>query len=266
MLQTNKDALKSLVTQYEELINFLKVNGAHLNTVRPEYLLSLSDYNKFVKQNPSQGDLKPKTLERIFPYLSIESWITLFYQVLKIYYLNRVTPKSFKNLPGMPTQEATVEAYMQGSNLYSVPETVLLKWMQFHYNKMNPLLAKRVTNFDADLQDGRVFDALIRSHYGNVKNLKDIKTSCYNDDHLLFNAKRIIEAIHEIGLNTHIVPQDISAPSAREMLLFCVQLYQSLPHYIPKATIEFPATLGDLVTKTIELSNPSKNPISYWVQ
>lgn len=215
-----KDALKSLVTQYEELINFLKVNGAHLNTVRPEYLLSLSDYNKFVKQNPSQGDLKPKTLERIFPYLSIESWITLFYQVLKIYYLNRVTPKSFKNLPGMPAQEATVEAYMQGSNLYSVPETVLLKWMQYHYNKMNPLLAKRVTNFDADLQDGRVFDALIRSHYGNVKNLKDIKTSCYNDDHLLFNAKRIIEAIHEIGLNTHIVPQDVSSPSAREMLLF----------------------------------------------
>jgi hypothetical protein len=41
-----KDSLKNLVTQYEELINFLKVNGAHLNTVRPEYLLSFSDYNK----------------------------------------------------------------------------------------------------------------------------------------------------------------------------------------------------------------------------
>jgi hypothetical protein len=90
--------------------------------------------------------------------------------------------------------------------------------------------------------------------------------TCYNDDHLLFNAKKIIEAIHEIGLNTHIVPQDISNPSSRELLLFCVQLYQSLPHYIPKAEIEFPATLGDLVTKNIELSNPSKNPISYWVQ
>ena len=39
-----------------------------------------------------------------------------------------------------------------------------------------------------------------------------------------------------------------------------------MPHYIPKATIEFPAVLGDLVTKNIELSNPSKNPISYWVK
>ena len=85
---------------------------------------------------------------------------------------------------------------------------------------MNLLLAKRVTNFDADLQDGRVFDALIRSHYGNVKNLKDIKTSCYNNDHLLFNAKCIIETIYEIGLNIHIFPQYISSSSAKEMLLF----------------------------------------------
>jgi len=261
-----KDALKNLITQYEELINFLKVNGAHLNTVRPEYLLSFSDYNKFLKQNPSQGDLKQKTLERMFPYLSAESWITLFFQVTKIYYLNRVTPKSFKNLPGMPSNEASVESHMQGSNLYSVPEAILLKWMQYHYNKVNPLLPKRLTNFDADLQDGRVFAALIQSHYGNAKKLKDIKTTCYNDDHLIFNAQRVLESIEEIRLNTHMTAQDIANPSARELLLFCVQLYQSLPHYIPKAQIEFPATLGDQVTKNIELSNPSKNPISYWVQ
>jgi hypothetical protein len=50
------------------------------------------------------------------------------------------------------------------------------------------------------------------------------------------------------------------------MLLFIVQLYQSLPHYIAKAQIEFPAVLGDMVTKNIELSNPSKNPIAYWVK
>jgi len=48
--------------------------------------------------------------------------------------------------------------------------------------------------------------------------------------------------------------------------LFAVQLYQSLPHYIPKATIEFPAVLGDLVTKNIELSNPSRSTIAYNVK
>lgn len=39
-----------------------------------------------------------------------------------------------------------------------------------------------------------------------------------------------------------------------------------MPHYIPKATIEFPAVLGDTVTKNIELSNPSKQPIAYYVK
>jgi len=39
-----------------------------------------------------------------------------------------------------------------------------------------------------------------------------------------------------------------------------------LPHYIKKTTVVFPAVLGDLVTKNIELSNPSKSTISYWVK
>ena len=49
------------------------------------------------------------------------------------------------------------------------------------------------------------------------------------------SAKRSIDAVLEIGLQTHLTPDDIVQPSARELLLFCVQLYQGLPHYIPKA-------------------------------
>mmetsp|Transcript_27218 Transcript_27218/g.37062 ORF Transcript_27218/g.37062 Transcript_27218/m.37062 type:complete len:109 (+) Transcript_27218:2048-2374(+) len=64
-----KDVLKVQVNQYEELINFLKVNGAHLNTVRPEYLLHASDYNKFLKMYPKEESMKPKTIDRVFPYI-----------------------------------------------------------------------------------------------------------------------------------------------------------------------------------------------------
>jgi len=53
-----KDVLKVLLTQYEELINFLKVNGAHLNTVRPEYLLHKDDYCKFLKLYPKEENMK----------------------------------------------------------------------------------------------------------------------------------------------------------------------------------------------------------------
>jgi hypothetical protein len=198
--QNAKDYIKVLTTQYEDLINYLKVNGAHLNTVRPEYLLSLSDYNKFLKMNPKEENMKPKTLERIWPYLAMESWLTMFYQVLKIYYLNRVTPKSFKNLPGMPPTETTIEPYMTKSNVYSVPETILLKWMTYHYNKMNTMHPMTITNFDADLHDGQVFASLIRSHYGNATALADLKGGIPYEEQILHSAKRIIEAVHEIGL------------------------------------------------------------------
>ena len=81
----------------------------------------------------------------------MESWITLFYQVLRIYYLNRISPKNFKSLPGVPGSDSTVEVPMTKSNIYSVSETILLKWMSFHYNVVNQMHPKTLTNFDADL-------------------------------------------------------------------------------------------------------------------
>lgn len=64
----------------------------------------------------------------------MESWITVFYQILRIYFLNRVTPKNFKTLPGVPINESTVDQPMSKSNIYSVSESILLKWMNYHYN------------------------------------------------------------------------------------------------------------------------------------
>jgi len=114
---------------------------------------------------------------------------------------------------------------MTKSNVYSVPETILLKWMTHHYCKVNYMHPKVVTNFDADLQDGLVFAALIKSHYGNAQALQDLRHGVQYEEQVMFNAKRIIEAVHEIGLQTHLTPNDIVHPSARELLLFCVQLY-----------------------------------------
>lgn len=67
----------------------------------------------------------------------MESWITIFYQILRIYFLNRVTPKNFKSLPGVPANESGVDQVMTKSNVYSVSEAILLKWMTYHYNQMN---------------------------------------------------------------------------------------------------------------------------------
>ena len=46
-----------------------------------------------------------------------------------------------------------------------------------------------------------------------------------DQDKLNYNARKVLEAVQEIGLQTHLRYDDISQPSGRELLLFCVQLY-----------------------------------------
>lgn len=82
--------------------------------------------------------MKPKVVERVYPYIAMESWLTIFYQVLRIYYLNRITPKNFKALPGIPATENVVDVAMQKSNIYSVAESIMLKWMSYHLGLINP--------------------------------------------------------------------------------------------------------------------------------
>ena len=83
----------------------------------------------------------------------------------------------------MPLNETNVDLPMQSSNIYSVSETVLLKWMQYHNNKVDPMHSKTLSNFDADLQDGQVFASIIKSHYGTgSKNIKEMKTSVFNEE------------------------------------------------------------------------------------
>ena len=95
--------------------------------MRPEYLLHTTDYTKFLKMFPKEENMKPKVVERVYPFIAMESWLTVFYQVLRIYYLNRITPKNFKALPGLIPSEAVVDPPMTKSNIYSVAETILLK-------------------------------------------------------------------------------------------------------------------------------------------
>jgi len=161
-----------------------------LNTVRPEYLLHISDYFKFLKLFPKDENFKPKTIERVYPYLQTESWLTVFFQILRIYYLNRITPKNFRNLPGVAPSESITDPSMTKSNVYSVSETILLKWMSYHYNMMNNMHPRNLSNFDLDLRDGTVFAALIRSHYGEPPALKNFKNVVgLNDQQMVVNAR-----------------------------------------------------------------------------
>ena len=268
------EKVQILHQQYDELIRTLKENGALLNTIRPEYLLKSYDYNLYAKVNagPSLMPSMIKLSENKFNYLSLDSWITLFYQIVKIYHLNRLTPKVFKNTPGMPIPEKSVtnmgETPMEGSNLLSVSENLLLRWLETHYNKMKPGAPRVLKSFDEDLKDGHVFAAVIQSYVGvnASKALQQLRFGPQNKEEYLFNAEKVITALGDIGLTTQLTARDIESPRQREMVLFTLYLYNNLPHYIPKETIEFRCILREEVIKHIVLNNPSSRPINYRVR
>ena len=71
-----------------------------------------------------------------------------------------------------------------------------------------------------------MFASLIRSNYGEPTALKDFKINLTDHSKMAHNAKRICVAVSVIGITSNIKPKDIfESPQARDLLLFCEQLY-----------------------------------------
>lgn len=263
-----REVLKKLLSQYETLLKWLKENGALLNTIRPEYLLSMADFGRYLKSTPEQLQLKSRQIERRFPYLSMDAWITLLYQILKVFGLSRITPKMFKTIPGMSPEQATIDAPMTQSNIYSLSESILLKWFSYHFASAYPMTSRKVRNFDQDLLDGTVLAAAVQNHIGAVGSLLKVKFNALSEEQKKANVERVLAALNENGLQNFVMVRDLSPSqiSAREMVLFAMVLMHSLPQYVSKTTIEFPCILGETLTKTIQLTNPSNKQITYWVK
>ena len=278
------------VATYEQLLTHLKQYGALLCSVKPEHFLSLDMFHKYM-QHQYPG-MSRKACDKIFVFKSPDAWVSVITQLVKIFILNRITPKVFRNLPGMIDGDALEieeggttaangqppSAFLQNcldprgladSNVYSVHENILLRWMNFHFSKANTKEkygpARVIRTFDADLQDGVVLGAIIAQHCPGATSVMTMKYPCTNEEQTQQNAARIITAIQECELQFPIQPSDIANPQPFDMMLFVMFLFQNLPHYLPKASINFSTMLGQNLTKNIEMSNPSKKPITYQI-
>jgi len=55
--EESKSFYKIILKQYEEMINYLKENGALLNNIRPYFLLSFADYNNFLRSTSDNSNV-----------------------------------------------------------------------------------------------------------------------------------------------------------------------------------------------------------------
>ena len=163
-----------------------------LNTIRPEQLLSRKHY---VKLREKQAEKSRSTAQRekrrtvwdaTYARLSREAWLTVLLQAVRVFSLTRISPKTFASLPGVLLPKASSstksgkskkseDSEFAGSNVYSVGECILLKWLGYHISKgANPnaptSIVRQLQCFDEAFADGIGLCHILLSHSPSLGN------------------------------------------------------------------------------------------------
>lgn len=263
--------IDALYKQYNDLLHFLKENGAMLNTIRPEYLFNYQDLLTYYRKNPNPNASisANKISEKNHKYISMDSWSTLFYQILKIYYLCRINLKGFRQLKEVPTDKTLMpDSHLENCAIYSQAEIILLRWIEIQIEKVFPVVGKvRLLNFDSDMRNGLSIGSLLQVYIGNTfKKLFTLKSSINSEEDMKNNVEKVKDTLIQYGIMPQPEIFEHPKPSAREFLLYSVHLYQILPFFLPKGTLDFPVMLKGTCVRNVILSNPSSKPIQYWVK
>eukprot|EP00759_Apiculatamorpha_spiralis_P010205 PhF_6_TR17060/c1_g1_i1/m.26073 len=323
-LSNNKrDAAMQELEQYNAVLSFLRQFGASISDVRPEFLIKYEDYCRVAlpeggyrsstgtqaavtaAANVSSNNSRTRVSERKFSFRSIHAWCTVLYQVARMFVVNKITWKAFRTMPqnSICNAVATAEKWnsqtpdpsVLNSNVYSVGESILLKWLSMHQSVYfpkesqggqknersktraqidDPSLGRgndvRIVSFE-DLRDSKAFASVLM---GYVPNLIPRFDRARAEGFLLHpttpgdyerNATITLDAMKEYGMDTKITPKDFIESNARDYILFSTYLFNTLPQYVPKTTIKFKGKLHEKIVKTIELSNPTKWSVDYQV-
>ncbi|XP_028583251.2 cilia- and flagella-associated protein 47 isoform X2 [Podarcis muralis] len=272
--------------QHSTMITFLRGQGASLPHILPQFLLDFEDYKKWaclqlmVKvESFDPNDSYVYVLDDcLFEAMSKRAWTDVLLQIYKILVLHRVsavegdTESSAENSEHVPR----ISADPLSSNIYSSSERILLIWMNRNFEKTRTIVWKDskkgdipptrwIVNFDKDLLDGLVLAAqvakycpyLISTHFVNMYTNPQTSEQC------LHNCLILVNAFHAISLDIHVLATDICDPNPITMLMLCVYLYEWLPQYLPKKSVEFAGPLHATVVRKIQLKNPSIKPLVY---
>ena len=194
--------------------------------------------------------------------------------MVKTLVLARITPKSFRLLPGIAPQEAAAvlkDPTLAGSNVYTPSEALVLRWLELHWRRGEPAQPERLTSFE-QLRDGHVFAAAVLSHcpFLASKVLKGEEPKLGTAIDLLVprpfngagaalqmkeadqltNMELVMGALEQIGLLFSAAPNggrmvDAGAllrGSPRELLLFSMFLYQVTLTLTPSQTLSLTLT------------------------
>ncbi|XP_074645875.1 cilia and flagella-associated protein 47-like isoform X2 [Tubulanus polymorphus] len=286
---------KQIYWQHATLLTFLKSQGACVASIKPEYLMELNDYKQWLlfqrsleDERNKDGIVENKVLtveeeaieDQLFEAVSKRAWTDILLQLLKTLVFSKVTPRQFKSvqLPerGTGSSMTAINPDPLCSNVYSVSERILLSWLNHVYEQFRERIWDRcekggvppsrwIVNFDYDLLDGLVIGAVLGAHCPFLirSHLQDMYTHPNTAEQCLHNALKVVNALRHIGIEYDIQGIDITDPNPIALMLLCVHLYQRMPQYLSKNTIEFTGALHTACMRQVRLSNPSNKPLVY---
>jgi len=267
--EKKEDRSNRMYEFYRQIIEQLTEQGAFLSDIRPEYLMRYSDVHTFYRTHPSSiaHAIATKIKEGPFSYISAVSWCVLISQIMKLFYLGRVTLKKFKGLKLLePKRKVIPKAQLYNSNIYSHNEVILLRWAELALEDIRKQ-EKRLVKFDEDFKNGIAIGSLIQFYTDDsIKPLNTMKDNILSHEDLEANMHSIRSALLHLG--AHPVPStsDLTEQNSLQRLMLMTNLFLSLPSFVPRDVIEFECVLGETVVKTIGLNNTSKNRILYSVK
>ncbi|CAJ1087521.1 cilia- and flagella-associated protein 47-like isoform X1 [Xyrichtys novacula] len=267
-----------LLQQHEAMLAFLKVQGASLCHIRPEYLLDLQEFKHWrsLQVNKDENSLDYSSIN--YESLSKWSWMDVLLQIYKVLVLSRVSQRGLNATPKLEDLAEILQVPSSeplASNVYSSQELQLLSWLNTHYLGMREAVwgtgnvpsARWILNFDLDLTDGLVLAALLAAYcpFLIYSHFRRMYTSTRSLEQILHNNIIVVKALTALGLNMDVQPTDLSDPNPVQMLMLCVHLYERLPQCLPQDTITLSGSLHSTFSKQVRLKSPSSKPVKYKV-
>lgn len=284
----------------KKLLHNIQSAGALVSSIRPEFLLSRSDFlqlmrtkiNKklvgldyFNAPEPSAFDpqilgeftssqtyskalvSRLQVLESVYTALSIESWVMIMLQIIKIFIISRVDYEKLHLVPGvnecikhLKTNDELFQEVNRPvkniplSNVYSAEECTILKWISLYNCAVGKSLKLTITDFQ-DLSDAKPLIALLYAH-SHEFNSRWLATPEYD-------VLALANAFKELKIYFIPTMDDITNGGRCTLAMIAAYLFELLPHYLPKTTLEFQTSLHQFTTRTVSISNPSKAEILY---
>jgi hypothetical protein len=156
------------IRQAASAVEFLRASGALLGRVHPEHLLT---FEEFVKAKSISDSASLEAVTRVFPAVSMQAWVAVVCQAIRVFSLGRVTFRALRTTPGVPDITSKSEAVLLKGSPWPTSETLLLRWVGLHCQKVFGSVPAGFA-FGAETFTPRTFAALLLSHVPSLERVR----------------------------------------------------------------------------------------------